>query len=215
MSNEAGSYRVYGRTFGPPEIALIRDIVTTCGGVSRKELANTIAELLAWTRPSGALKEPECLALLARLEGAGLVRLPAKQHTKPVGSVTSIPQTLWGQPGPPLTGRVDAFAPVHVDLVQTGADRRLFRELLGRYHYLSYKVPFGASLRYLIAVSTPAPTVVGCLQWSSAAWRMRARDAWIGWDDATRAQHLPRVVNNSRFLLVPKAATFCYTSLNN
>jgi hypothetical protein len=32
---------------------------------------------------------------------------------------------------------------------------------------------------------------------------MRARDAWIGWDDAARAQHLPQVVNNSRFLLVP------------
>jgi hypothetical protein len=47
------------------------------------------------------------------------------------------------------------------------------------------------------------PAVVGCLQFSSAAWRMRARDEWIGWDDATRARHLPRVVSNSRFLLAP------------
>ena len=63
--------------------------------------------------------------------------------------------------------------------------------------------PFGAQVQYLVSVSTPAPTVVGGLQFSSAAWRMRARDRWIGWDDARRARHLPQVVSNSRFLLLP------------
>ncbi len=29
------------------------------------------------------------------------------------------------------------------------------------------------------------PTVVGGLQFSSAAWRIEVRDQWIGWDDAT------------------------------
>jgi uncharacterized protein DUF4338 len=89
--------------------------------------------------------------------------------------------------------------------VQCPNERRLFRELVGRYHYLGYAVPFGAQLQYLVSVSKPAPTVVGCLQFSSAAWRMRARDAWIGWDDATRARQLLHVVSNSRFLLVPWA----------
>jgi len=200
---DTGDYRVSGRQFDQAEIALVRDVVATCAGLSRRELANTISELLGWTRPGGSLKEPECRGLLARLEAAGLLTLPAKQQTKPVGSVTSIPHTRCGEPGPPLTGRVEAFAPVHVRLVQTAADRRLFRELIGRYHYLTYKVPFGASLRYLIAVSAPGPAVVGALQFASAAWRMQARDRWIGWDDATRARHLSQVVTNSRFLLVP------------
>jgi hypothetical protein len=201
--NEAGHYRCGGRIFEAAEIALVREVVATCGGVSRKELANTVSELLAWTRPSGALKEPECLTLLARLAADGLLTLPAKQQTKPVGSATSIPHTPRGDPGTPLTGRVETYAPVRVERVQTAEARRLFRELIGRYHDLRYKVPFGASLQYLISVATPASTVVGALQFSSAAWRMRARDVWIGWDDATRARHLPQVVNNSRFLLVP------------
>jgi hypothetical protein len=98
---------------------------------------------------------------------------------------------------------VDAFAPVRVQRVACTEDRRLFRELVGRYHYLGYRVPFGAHLQYLVSVSQPAPTVVGCLQFSSAAWRMRARDAWIGWNDATRARQLSHVVTNSRFLLLP------------
>lgn len=32
---------------------------------------------------------------------------------------------------------------------------------------------------------------------------MKARDSWIGWDDASRRANLPRLINNSRFLLLP------------
>jgi hypothetical protein len=202
-SNEAGSYRFSGRIFLPQEISLIRDVVATCTGVSRKELANTISELVGWTRPGGSLKEPECLAVLERLEAAGLLTLPAKQQTRPVGSLTSVPCTARGEPGAPLTGRVDAYAPIRLQRVQCPDERQLFRELVGRYHYLSYRVPFGAHLQYLVSISTPVPTTVGCVQFSSSAWRMRARDAWIGWDEATRARQLSRVVSNSRFLLLP------------
>jgi hypothetical protein len=203
VTDELGCYRFSGKVFTDQEISLIREVAGTCRGLSRKELANTISELLGWTRPSGGLKEAECLVVLERLEGAGLLRLPPKQKTKPVGSVTSIPRTGRGEPGPPLVGQVEDFAPVVLDRVQLAQQRQLFRELIGRYHYLGYAVPYGAHIQYLISVSKPTPAVVGCLQFSSAAWRMRARDAWIGWDDATRARHLQHVVSNSRFLLAP------------
>jgi hypothetical protein len=58
-------------------------------------------------------------------------------------------------------------------------------------------------LRYLIYGSRPASQVLGCVQFSSAAWRMQARDRWVGWDDATRQRNLARVVSNSRFLILP------------
>ena len=203
VTNEGDRYQFSGRIFHADDIALIRDVVATCAGLSRKELANTISELVGWTRPGGALKEPECLAMLARLQAAGLLTLPAKQQTRPVGSVTSVPRTARGEPGAPLTGGVEAYAPVRVERVHDPEQRRLFRELVGRYHYLSYRVPFGAQLQYLVSIAQPVPTVVGCLQFSSAAWRMRARDTWIGWDDATRARRLAQVVSNSRFLVLP------------
>jgi hypothetical protein len=41
------------------------------------------------------------------------------------------------------------------------------------------------------------------MQFSSPAWRMKARDQWIGWDDTTRSRNLQRVVTNSRFLILP------------
>ncbi len=32
---------------------------------------------------------------------------------------------------------------------------------------------------------------------------MRYRDQWIGWNDATRSRNLQRIVNQSRFLILP------------
>ena len=34
-------------------------------------------------------------------------------------------------------------------------------------------------------------------------WRMAARERWVGWSEAQRRAQLQRVVNNSRFLIVP------------
>jgi len=90
-----------------------------------------------------------------------------------------------------------------LEAVTTEGQRLLFRELVGRHHYLGHAVPFGAHLRYLVYASQPERTVVGCLQFSSPAWRMAVRDRWIGWDEGTRRRNLQRVVNNSRFLILP------------
>ena len=209
MDDPAASTRVNdgidcsGRQFTASEITLIREVVTTCRGLSRKELANTISELVGWARSNGSLKEPECLSLLSRLEAEGLLQLPEKRKRRPVGSVTSIPHTAEGGPGQELSGRVDSFAPVLIERVSDLKTRQRFRELIDRYHKLRYKVPFGAHLEYMVSVSQPEQTVVGCLQFSSAAWRLQVRDEWIGWDDPTRARNLPQVVNNSRMLLLP------------
>ena len=199
---ENQDFQCGGRIFPVSEIALIREIVTTCRGLSRKELANTISEVVDWKRANGLLKEAECLKLLTRLEAAGLLTLPGKQRTKPLGSATSIPRTAEGEPGVPLSGGLESFAPVWLERVSEAGARRRFRELIDRYHPLGYKVPFGGHVEYLVSI-TPERTVVGALQFSSAAWRIEVRDRWIGWDDRTRARHLAQVVNNSRFLLAP------------
>ena len=42
---------------------------------------------------------------------------------------------------------------------------------------------------------------MACALFGSAAWHCAARDAFLGWDRATRAQHLSRLTNNTRFLI--------------
>jgi hypothetical protein len=185
------------------ELALIRELVMSCHGLSRTELASTVCELLGWKRRVGSLKARECREFLENLESKGLLALPQKQSGRPTGRRTHVPITERGNPGKPLVGTAADVGRIELELVSSQEQRRWFRELIGRYHYLGHAVPFGAHLRYLVFADRPDRVVVGCVQFSSPAWRMAARDRWIGWDDATRARNLQHVVNNSRFLLLP------------
>jgi hypothetical protein len=54
-----------------------------------------------------------------------------------------------------------------------------------------------------ILVTDQAGRYLGCLQYSSPAWRIKARDEWIGWSDDIRRRNLQRIVSQSRFLILP------------
>ena len=197
------AWRFVGHDVSSQDLDLVRTIIGDYPTLSREELAATVCELLEWKRPTGRLKARECREWLERLSAAGMIALPPKRAGRPGGTATSIPRTARGEVQPVVSGTVRDIAPILIERVTTPDQRRLFRELVGRYHYLGHTVPFGAHLRYLVVASQPERQVVGCVQFSSAAWRMAARDRWIGWHDRTRARHLPRVVNNSRLLILP------------
>jgi hypothetical protein len=59
----------------------------------------------------------------------------------------------------------------------------------------------GESLAYLIR--SRAGVDLACLLFGAAAWQCAGRDRWIGWSAEQRAQGLPFVANNSRFLILP------------
>jgi hypothetical protein len=177
-------------------------------------LALTVCELLDWKRAGGGLKARECRDLLERLDSQGVLRLPAKKSPGASQSRKSMAPAGDGQVHSELTGRVEEFAPIEVELVQSREQRLLFKELVSRYHYLGYAMPYGARLQYLCYVSRPRREVVGCMQFSSPAWRMKLRDQWIGWDDATRGRGLQHVVNNSRFLVLAKIGNLASTLLS-
>jgi hypothetical protein len=198
-----GALRFVGQAVGQQELELIRSVVGDFAGLSREELAATVCELLGWTRTTGRVKARECREWLEGLEGAGLITLPPKRVGRPVGSVTRVPVTARGDCQPAIVGTVRDVAPLEIMRVAMPDDRRLFRELVGRHHYLGHAVPYGAHVRYLVYGSRPRRQVVACVQFSSPAWRMAARDRWIGWDDRTRGNQLLRVVNQSRFLILP------------
>jgi len=176
--------RFCGRTFSAEELQLIGEVTRDCGGLSRLELAHTVCELLDWRRPGGGLKARECRDFLELLETRGILNLPGKKY---IGEITPRrsrePAADGKKPFSPLSGDISMFAPVSLELVENRRQRELFKEL--RYHYLGYAMPYGARLQYMAYVERPRREVVGCIQYSSPAWRMKARDQWIGWDDAT------------------------------
>jgi len=194
----------FGREFTEEEVSLIKEVVETCTGISRTELAFTVCELLDWKRPGGGLKSRECLEMLERLERQGILKLPSKKSPGMRKSQKSIAPVGDGGIHSTLTGSVEEFAPLDVQLVKNRQQRQLFKELVSRHHYLGYAMPYGARLQYLVYVSRPRREVVGCVQFSSPAWRMKARDQWVGWDDVTRGRGLQHIVNNSRLLVLSR-----------
>jgi hypothetical protein len=191
-----------GRTFTTQELRMIAEVVRDFGRISRMELSHTVCELLDWKRPGGGLKARECRDLLERLESRGFFKLPAKKTVGVTPPRRLVAKQVAEKPYSALTGDITMFAPVFLEVVENRQQRALFKELVGQYHYLGYAMPYGARLQYLAYVQNPRRELVGCIQYSSPAWRMRVRDQWIGWDDTTRGLGLQHVVNNSRFLVL-------------
>jgi len=194
-----------GRPLTEAELGLIRGITREFANLALTELAATICELLQWRRPNGNLKSRECYLFLRELHLRGwLPWLPAPRpghHRTPLVKLTTTPAPSL----PSLSAPLDHYQPIQLQLIQDAGERRLFREYLDRYHYLGYRAPYGAQLRYWVRPAQPELPPLAALLFTSAAWRMAPRDQWIGWNNPLRQHNLPRVVNHSRFLILPWA----------
>ncbi len=170
-----GGLSFCGRELKPEEFDLIRQITRDFSTLSLTELAHTVCELLEWRRPSGGLKSRECFLFLHALHSRGWLPWLAPQPKKLRPRAAAWDQLSDAQAT--LAGSIGDYLPVQLQLLDSRADRRLFRQYLQRYHYLGYKAPFGAQLRYFVRSPQPSGAVLACLLFTSAAWKMAPRDA--------------------------------------
>jgi len=198
------SFSFTGRIFLHAELNLIKQICSDFQALGRTEISRTVCELLEWRRLNGSLKNHECRLLLERLEERGWLHLPPVRSLGRRGP-RAVQVTSRSELEPELQGSVGSLVPLRLEVVEPGAEgqSRLWRELIERYHYLHCRVPVGANLRYVVRSERCPERVLACLLWSSAAWKMAARDRWIGWNDQQRRRNLQLIVNNSRFLILP------------
>jgi len=188
-----------GRTFGPSELELMRQTARDFSALGVTEIARTVCELLEWTRPNGGLKNHECRQLLERLQVEGFLKLPEVRHLGGRGPRRADVSRVCSEPAP-VGCAASECEPLELVLVEGKAESRRWREQIERYHYLGCRVPFGANLRYWVRHGEQE---LACLLWTSPAWKMQARDEWIGWSDEQRQHNLQRIVNNGRFLILP------------
>jgi Domain of unknown function (DUF4338) len=188
-----------GRSFTAQEVELMRVVAHDYAGLGVTEIARTICELLEWKRPSGGLKNHECRQLLEHLHAEGAVRLPALRNLGGKGPrrVDRFEPRVEPEPVECVASECE---PLELALVEGEAESRKWRAYVESYHYLGCRVPFGANLRYWVR---NRDRELACLLWTSPAWKMRARDTWIGWSDEQRKCTLQRIVNNGRFLILP------------
>ena len=193
--------RVCGQEFSKETIGRIQSTIDSEPELSRSGLSRRVCELLDWRTPKGKLKQMSCRVALLGLEREGEIKLPAAKEF--AGRNKRRYEAPTRGPEKPWSGKLEKLQPI--ELIQVGsADSRASREwneMMSRHHYLGAGPLCGAQIRYLVYSASYG--YVGGLAFSSAAWRLEARDNWIGWSDEARQQNLSRVVSNSRFLIVP------------
>lgn len=200
--------RVCGQHFGGELIRRIQATVNAEREISRRELSRQVCQLLEWRGPSGKLKAMSCRKALVELDRRGVLSLPAGTtgfaFQRPSGVAEAGPDRVGVELCPlPIEGSLADLGDVEVVPVTSRSSRasHVWTGLMREFHYLGAGPLCGAQLRYVVKSSRCG--WLGGLSFSAAAWRLKARDEWIGWSDGARRAHLPEVVCNSRFLIVP------------
>ena len=188
----AEGVRSAGRTFSEAELRIVCQIVAAGGRLSRTQLMVQVCRRLRWQRPNGALKVRECRDLFAMLQRSG--RLACRRSAARAPAVAHRGAVHAGWRAGTASMRQRRAVP------RTPGAGHDCRRAAARYHYLATGIRCRTTLPPF--VSEPTTTLVrrcNCPR-RRGGWR---RATWIGWDEPTRTRNLQRVVNNSRFLVLP------------
>jgi hypothetical protein len=190
---------VQGREVTIADIELIRAMLAAHPARGRTPLSAELCRRWNWRNARGQLKDMACRTLLLKLERAGHIRLPPRIRPSSNGlrnrRAPAVPQAC-----EPIRGTLRDLRPLTVRVIAPGSDdARMFQGLLAHEHYLGHRNTVGENIRYL--VRDRHGRAVACALFGSAAWKCAARDAFLGWDRATRERNLQCLTNNTRFLI--------------
>lgn len=192
--------RVAGREFSDETIDRIARRVESDPTLTRTGLSREVCAWLDWRGADGRLKDMSCRVALLKLARRGRIVLPQAQSVAfcTRARVNEPDARSWPVLEMTLTelGEV-SLVPVDGEHVELS---RQWWSMMREHHPLGDGPLCGAQLRYLVHSRAG---FVGGLSFSAPAWRLGARDAWIGWDEAARQEGLSKVVGNSRFLILP------------
>ena len=78
-------------------------------------------------------------------------------------------------------------------------EHRRWDELVAEHHYLRFHGVVGKGLRH---VAVHGETWLALIGWQPGAFKLAARDRWIGWSAEQQFRRLHLIANNSRFVLL-------------
>jgi hypothetical protein len=194
MDKALFSYR--NRQLDMQDIRFIQELITQEYSRGRSHIARTLCEAWQWVQPNGKVKECAARDLLLRLEEQEFIALPPRQRTK-INRKKRYDQIPFFQRAP-LEGPLQQFEPAEIEVLDP-RDAYLWDYLIEHHHYLGRPPLVGEHVRHLVRIQGQE---VACLAWASAAWKVKSRDQFIGWDEAGKRKNLYLLANNTRFLIL-------------
>lgn len=193
------TYCIRGRLLGDADLSAIRTIVAGHWDRGRSAISRELCEHWGWRQENGLLKERACRVLLLALEKKGEITLPPRMKES-FRYPRRTDRRQYAYDTTPFCGVVSGFRSLTISMVRGTDDEGLWDHLVDKYHYLGHPWIVGSYLKYIASLDGRP---VACLGWGSAAWKVACRDAFIGWDSASRESNIHQVVNNVRFLILP------------
>ena len=205
-----------GRDYTARDVAGLRCLVQARPTADRAALAREACRAFGLYGSNGRARTPAAIDVLVRMDMDNLIRLPARQK-RTYRTTRHLGREEKPCSPEPAVGEADTR---HLSMVLVRDERssRLWRETIERHHYIAQHRLYGAQLRYLVYGSATLPTrpedgaLLAVLGFASAAWRLTARDEFIGWANEERTKNLRLVVGNARFLIVPWVRVKCLAS---
>lgn len=188
-----------GREFSADDIQAIKRLIEHDPSLKRAPLSRQLCALWGWTKPNGELKDMTCRVALLRMQADGLLTLPPSQMLAPRRR-PHFPPTAATAAQTPLLQPVHELAALTLRPITAAGASRLWNEYVARYHYLGYTPLSGSQMRYNVFAGDQ---LVALLSFGASAWKLAARDRFIGWQPSQRLKNLQLVVNNARFLILP------------
>jgi len=189
-----------GRKFSAEEISLIISTTQSYPKLSQKEMASTICELIGWVTPNGKPKRLQCVGYLRQLEQEGMIKLPAvranKAYTKKLQPTINDRSVVED-----IGSKVTECGKIRLEIARPGDTLTRWRKYVSTYHTLGDPTVRGSQIRYII---TSEGQDLGCLLFSASSWALAPREEWIGWTTSDRKSRLHLIINNSRFLVLPR-----------
>ncbi len=192
-------YQYCGRTFSRDDIECIRGLIDSNPRMSRAGLSREVCDVFGWLRPDGQRKDMSCRVAMLRMYRDGLIDLPPARGPD-VNKRRRLRVTSASDPGLSVNAPAGQLGELDFRVVDPRRDSSLWNELIGRYHYLGYNPLPGAQLRFLVFGRSH---LLAALGFGASAWKVAARDKWIGWTSEERTKNLHLIVNNARFLILP------------
>lgn len=184
----------------PGILAQVRGLIAERPGWSRRRLALELCRQWQWHNAAGQIKDMAARSFLDKLEARGCLKLPPRQRRRGPGFEPRL--ALLPTPPSELKESLAQLRPLQWQVFSARQPQAArFNAYLARYHYLPYRSTVGENLGYL--VQDRQGRDLACALFGAAAWKIQPRDAFIGWTAKERQRHLGRVVNNSRFLILP------------
>lgn len=141
-----------------------------------------------------------CRVALLRMQEDGLLQLPPPRNGNNNGKPYRC-RTQLAEPEPLLqVNSRKELGTLQLQLVTQHHESHRHNAYIDRYHYLGFQPLSGAQLRYFVRANQ---RIIALISFSAAAWTIKPRDRYIGWEASQRRKRLHFVVNNARFLILP------------